>query len=198
MKSVLLPWLAFVVLVVATDLFPKFDPTSLLPADTGKRRVIVKRAGQCLGQKELPIFLPDMRIAAYNRTHSTIAGEVIFREDFPDGWSSGATIRKCDDLHDSSNCRPFLGNLANTDACTLLADSEAMYARYYATIQPKPVCPFRKGVYNVSEQLIDDGVSRFLPGAGSTFWEVRITGKQDNRLVMCIVMRLNVRPRRRF
>uniref|UniRef100_A0A182UKT1 MD-2-related lipid-recognition domain-containing protein n=1 Tax=Anopheles melas TaxID=34690 RepID=A0A182UKT1_9DIPT len=178
------------------DVLRMFDGASLLNG-FGARRVIPKRFGQCPGQEELPIFMPDMRIGSYNRTHSSAAGEVVLRQDFPNGWSVEITVKQCDNLQEPASCRTFLGPISHNDICAWLAANEATYAKHYAVVSPKPLCPFRKGVYNVTEHVITDELSNYLPGVGSTFWEIKTTGRAKNRQVLCTVAQFNIRPRKR-
>ena len=37
---------------------------------------------------------------------------------------------------------------------------------------------------------------RYMPGSGTTYWEVEINGKVKNQLVLCIIVQLNVRPKK--
>ncbi|XP_053686968.1 uncharacterized protein LOC128736508 [Sabethes cyaneus] len=165
--------------------------------DSGQpvKRVVVHRVGQCVGKKDLPIYLPDFWVTQHNRSHNLLNGVIVVREDFPNGWQPTASVKKCDSFQASASCRPFLDNLASSDACSLLAASDAVYAKYMSSIEPKLRCPLRKGNYTV-KQLIYDDVTRFMPGAGSTYWEVRSTGKIGDRMVVCFVIQLNVRPRK--
>uniref|UniRef100_A0A182SRN8 Uncharacterized protein n=1 Tax=Anopheles maculatus TaxID=74869 RepID=A0A182SRN8_9DIPT len=133
----------------------------------------------------------------HNRTHTTIAGEIVFREDFPTGWAVELSVKQCPVLQEPSGCRLFLSQLRHSDICAWLASKESSYGKYYSAISPKPKCPFRQGLYNVAERLVDDEASKYLPGVGSTFWEITITGSQKDRQVLCIVVQLNIRPRKR-
>ncbi|XP_065086740.1 uncharacterized protein LOC135708567 [Ochlerotatus camptorhynchus] len=161
-----------------------------------KKRLVVNRIGQCPGHKNLPIYFTDFKVSQYNATNYVVNGEVIFKEDFPNGWTGSATVKRCDDFSAAANCRPFLNNIANTDVCTLLAASDAMYTRYFDKMVPKPQCPFKKGSYILKDQLVEDDVARFLPGSGSTYWEVRSSGKIGDRMVLCFILQLNSRPRK--
>lgn len=161
-----------------------------------KKRLVVHRIGQCLGHKNLSIYMPDFQIAPYNRTHYAVNGEVIFHEDFPNGWTASATVKKCDSFSASANCRPFLSNIANTDVCNMLAATDAIYGRYMSNISPKAQCPFRKGTYVVKDQIVEDETTRLLPGSGNTYWEVKSTGKVGDRMVLCFIIQLNSRPKK--
>nr|XP_029732484.1 uncharacterized protein LOC115268540 [Aedes albopictus] len=168
----------------------------------GKKKLVVHRVGQCPGQKNLPIFVPDMRVAPYNATNMAVSGVIEFREDFPNGWDVSATVKKCDDFRSSASCRPYLNNIANSDQCMLLRiGGEMMWMKYLNSISPKAICPFRKGNYTYGETLVDDDWSSmydagYMPGSGTTYWEVEINGKVKNQLVLCIIVQLNVRPKK--
>ncbi|XP_058828479.1 uncharacterized protein LOC131688296 [Topomyia yanbarensis] len=163
---------------------------------SGKKRVVVHRVGQCLGHKNLPIFFPDFSVSQYNRSHYVVNGEVIFNEDFPNGWEPTATVRRCDGFHASASCRPFLDNMVSSNVCGMLAVADAIYSRYLTAVDPKPQCPFRKGTYVVKDQVIYDDMAKFLPGTGSTYWEIKSTGMVGDRMVLCFSVQLNVRPKK--
>ncbi|XP_062541101.1 uncharacterized protein LOC134209133 [Armigeres subalbatus] len=160
------------------------------------KRMVINRIGQCPGQKDLPIYFDDFKITQYNKTNYVVNGEVTFREDFPKGWTGSAVVKKCDDFSSAANCRPFLNNIASTDLCTLLNIPNAMYMKYLNRMTPIPRCPFKKGTYVVKDQLVEDELTRFLPGSGNTYWEARSTGKIGDRMVMCFIIQVNVRPKR--
>ncbi|XP_058123010.1 uncharacterized protein LOC131294023 [Anopheles ziemanni] len=163
----------------------------------GHKKLFISRVGQCVGKKNLPVYVPDMRIAAYNRTAYVVSGEVHFREDILNGYRLSVTVRKCDDIRATIGCRPFLNNIANTDGCALLSASGAMYHVYLRNFRPELQCPFHNGTYVMSETLVDDGLIKYLPGSGRTFWEVRMTGRIKERMMFCVVMQLNVRPKKK-
>ncbi|XP_029732468.2 uncharacterized protein LOC109413847 [Aedes albopictus] len=164
---------------------------------TSGKRLVIHRIGQCPGQKNLPIYFPDFKVTQHNKTTYTVNGEVIFREDFPNGWTGSASVKKCDDFNSATNCRPFLNSIANMDVCSMLGLSTAVYARYLDRMEPRPKCPFRKGTYVLKDQLVEDDMARFLPGAGNTYWEVKSSGKIGDRTVLCFILQLNARPKRR-
>ncbi|XP_062541103.1 uncharacterized protein LOC134209135 [Armigeres subalbatus] len=163
----------------------------------GKKKLIVHRVGQCPGQKHLPIFLPDMRVAPINATNSAVSGIIEFREDFPNGWDVSATVKKCDDFRSAESCRTHLNNMANTNQCMLLRlGADMMWMKYLKSISPKPMCPFRKGNYTYGETLVDDELVKYMPVPGNSNWEVEITGKAKNQLVLCIILQFQVRPKK--
>ncbi|EAT48841.1 AAEL000117-PA [Aedes aegypti] len=161
------------------------------------KRLVIHRIGQCPGQKNLPIYFPDFKVSQHNKTDYVVNGEVIFREDFPNGWTGSASVKKCDDFSSAANCRPFLNNIANTDVCTLLSIPNTVYAKYLDMMVPRPKCPFKKGTYVLKDQRVEDEMARFLPGAGNTYWEVRSSGKVGDRTVLCFILQLNARPKRK-
>ncbi|XP_055533208.1 uncharacterized protein LOC129723188 [Wyeomyia smithii] len=165
--------------------------------DSGQpnKRIVVHRVGQCVGKKDLPIYLPDFWVTQHNSSHYVLNGVIMVREDFPKGWQPTASVKKCDGFQASASCRPFLDNLASSDVCSMLSASDAMYAKYISSIEPKLRCPFLKGNYTVKQQIYDE-VARFLPGSGSTFWEVRNTAKIGDRMIACFIIQLNARPRK--
>ncbi|XP_049542635.1 uncharacterized protein LOC125955545 [Anopheles darlingi] len=195
--------LCVVLVVLGVPIAPIWsqDIFSMLPVPSlgvfGRRKLFITRVGQCLGKKNLPIYVPDMRIAAHNRTAYVVSGEVQFRENFLDGYKLSVVVKQCDDMRATINCRPFLNNNANSDGCGLLSAAGTMYTVYLRNFKPKLQCPFWNGTYVMGETLVDDGLVKYLPGAGSTFWEVRMTGRVKERMIFCVVMHLNVRPKRK-
>ncbi|XP_052895848.1 uncharacterized protein LOC128303036 [Anopheles moucheti] len=176
------------------DIFSILKPGSPL-GSVGRKKLFVTRVGQCVGKKNLPVYVPDMRITAHNRTNYVVSGEVQFRENIP-AYRLSVAVKQCDDIRTTVNCRPFLSNIVNTDGCALLQASGTMYNEYLQNFQPPLKCPFFNGTYVMGRTLVDDGLVKYLPGSGSTFWEVRMTGRVKERLMFCIVMQLNVRPKK--
>uniref|UniRef100_A0A182J5E4 MD-2-related lipid-recognition domain-containing protein n=1 Tax=Anopheles atroparvus TaxID=41427 RepID=A0A182J5E4_ANOAO len=138
------------------------DIFGILPSSSigqiGNKKLFVTRVGQCVGKKNLPVYVPDMRISAHNRTAHFVSGEVHFREDILHGYRLSVTVRKCDDIRATIGCRPFLNNIANTDGCALLRASGAMYHVYLRNFRPELQCPFWNGTYVMGETLVDDGL----------------------------------------
>uniref|UniRef100_A0A182KCW6 Uncharacterized protein n=1 Tax=Anopheles christyi TaxID=43041 RepID=A0A182KCW6_9DIPT len=192
-------WLGLVFLCVVTiftslnaaqDVFSILKPVGN-PLGSGiRKKLYVTRVGQCAGKKNLPVYVPDMRIAAYNRTNYAVSGEAYFREDIP-SYRLSVAIKQCDDIRATINCRPFLSNIVNTDGCALLQATGTMYNEYLKKFRPPLRCPFWNGTYVMEPTLVDDGLVKYLPGSGSTYWEVRMTGRVKERLMYCIVMQLN-------
>ncbi|XP_035913981.1 uncharacterized protein LOC118512930 [Anopheles stephensi] len=178
----------------AQDIFSILKPGNPL-GTIGRKKLFVTRVGQCVGKKNLPVYVPDMRITAYNRTSYVVSGEAHFREDVPQ-YRLSVAIKQCDDIRATVNCRPFLSNIVNADGCALLQASGAMYNEYLQKFQPPLKCPFWNGTYVMGATLVDDALVKYLPGSGSTFWEVRMTGRVKERLMFCVVMQLNVRPKK--
>ncbi|XP_055604135.1 uncharacterized protein LOC129752372 [Uranotaenia lowii] len=161
------------------------------------KKLVIHRAGQCVGYKNLPIYLPDMRVEPYNSTlkQMAVSGYTVFREDFPNGWKVSVSIKKCDDFRATANCRAVLNNIANSDACTLLRVG-AMYMKYMENMKPKMACPFRAGNYTYEKTLVDDDLIRFMPGSGKTFWDIEVIGRVKERIVTCIQLQFKVIPKR--
>ncbi|XP_052873689.1 uncharacterized protein LOC128279009 [Anopheles cruzii] len=193
-----LPWLVVGILSFLRPWADGQDFFSMLPSapgGVGRKKLFITRVGQCVGKKNLPIYLPDMRIAPYNRTNYVVSGELHFRENLPD-YKLSVMVKQCDDIRATINCRPFLNNIANSDGCGLLRATGTMYNVYMRNFQPKLQCPFWNGTYIMGETLVDDNLVKYLPGSGSTFWEVRMTGRVKERMIFCVVMQLNVRPKK--
>ncbi|XP_058456890.1 uncharacterized protein LOC131434250 [Malaya genurostris] len=161
-----------------------------------KKRLVVHRIGQCIGKKDLPIYFSDFTTSQYNSSHYVVNGEVLFNEDFPHGWEPTTIVKRCDGFHASASCRPFLDNMVVSNLCSMLAVTDSMYSIYMSAMEPKIQCPFKKGTYVMKNQLVYDDVAKFLPGSGSTYWEIKSWGKIGNRMVMCYVVQLNVRPKK--
>ncbi|XP_053674578.1 uncharacterized protein LOC128724881 [Anopheles nili] len=179
----------------AQDIFSILKPD--LPFGSAyRKKLFITRIGQCGGKKNLPVFVPDMRIASYNRSSYVVSGEINFRENIPEGYRLSVAVKQCDDIRATVNCRPFLNNIANTDGCALLRATGTMYNEYLGNFQPELKCPFKNGTYVLRETLVDDGLVKYLPGSGSTYWDVRMTGRMKERMIFCVVMQMNVRPKK--
>lgn len=128
----------------------------------GKKKLLIHHIGQCSDHKDLPIFLPDMRIAALNSTTSAVSGTVHFREDFPTGWDVAVSIRKCDNFRPDADCRPFMNHLVSMNQCTMSRlFGDVAYMKYLKNLQPRAECPFRKGNYTFGETPVDDELVRY-------------------------------------
>ncbi|XP_055604128.1 uncharacterized protein LOC129752366 [Uranotaenia lowii] len=161
-----------------------------------QKRLVIHRIGQCVDQKDLPVFMPDFQVTQYNKTQTLVSGDVYFHEDFPNGWKASVTVKNCDDFRPSATCRPFLDNIADSDICTLLAASDTIYGSYLSYVRPKARCPLLKGNYTVRNQPVEDDTTRFLPGSGITYWDARIVGMVGERMVSCFVLQVIARPKK--
>ncbi|KAL1381351.1 hypothetical protein pipiens_013536 [Culex pipiens pipiens] len=127
----------------------------------GRKKLLIHHIGQCSDHKDLPIFVPDMRIAALNSTTSAVSGTVHFREDFPTGWDVVVSIRKCDNFRPDADCRPFMDHLVSMNQCTMSRlFGDVAYMKYLKNLQPRAECPFRKGNYTFGETAVDDELVR--------------------------------------
>lgn len=167
----------------------------VLKGNTGPtRRLIIHRIGQCIGQKNLSIFFTDFTVSKYNRTKYVLNGESYIHETFPKGWENLMAVKKCEDFSSTGSCRPYFNGMLPGDMCSLLAAGNTLYTRYLEKVSPKPQCPFKKGTYVLKDQLIEDEFTRFYPGAGNDHWETKFSGKVGDRIVMCFVVQMSMRP----
>ena len=123
--------------------------------DDRRSSLFVNRIGQCKGYEDLPVYIPDCRIAQLNATHYVTSGFLVFRKDFAGNLTGSVWIEQC---NSTGHCKPFTRPIIFPDACGYLEAVDPAIVSIQNHFDPSFRCPFRTGIYRFNDGITDSVV----------------------------------------
>ncbi|XP_037045252.1 uncharacterized protein LOC119080787 [Bradysia coprophila] len=169
----------------------------LAKKDMNEKQVIITAIGQCAGDEGLPVNVVPMDIIRQGRFDYYIDGVVLIREDFDDGFQVKLEVLRCNQGEILETCTSVLNYVNTTDICELLRTPVEAYTDALNRIEPRPLCPLKKGSYFLHHLTTDNSLLKYLPTDDfSFFWKVKISGVKDEQNVMCLNLEFHVSLKR--
>uniref|UniRef100_A0A182PN75 MD-2-related lipid-recognition domain-containing protein n=1 Tax=Anopheles epiroticus TaxID=199890 RepID=A0A182PN75_9DIPT len=156
-----------------------------------KHSLFLDRVGQCRWQRDLPIFLSDMRIAQRNNTHYVVSGVLRVRRNITQLTTATVSIEIC---QNATSCRPFIDRpVAIGDVCRFVVDQRnSSLGEVLGRSVPPLVCPLVEGVYRINDALVDYKPFRYFSPHVSKLWRIDLVGESDRKRVFCVRIELYV------
>uniref|UniRef100_A0A182RN43 MD-2-related lipid-recognition domain-containing protein n=1 Tax=Anopheles funestus TaxID=62324 RepID=A0A182RN43_ANOFN len=119
-----------------------------------KHSLFLDRIGQCRWQRDLAIFLADMRLVQRNHTHYVMSGVLRIRRNITEPTMATVSIEIC---QNTTHCRPFVDPPVNIgDLCKFLCEQRnSSLGEVLGHSVPPIECPFTEGVYRINDALLD-------------------------------------------
>uniref|UniRef100_A0A182IM54 MD-2-related lipid-recognition domain-containing protein n=1 Tax=Anopheles atroparvus TaxID=41427 RepID=A0A182IM54_ANOAO len=119
-----------------------------------KHSLFLSHIGQCRWQRDLSVFLGDMRIVQRTNTEYVVSGVLAVRRNLTDVLTATVKIEIC---QNETHCRPFVEPpIAVGDVCEFLRDQQnTSLGTILAHSVPPLECPLRKGLYRINDALLD-------------------------------------------
>uniref|UniRef100_A0A182NM78 MD-2-related lipid-recognition domain-containing protein n=1 Tax=Anopheles dirus TaxID=7168 RepID=A0A182NM78_9DIPT len=156
-----------------------------------KHSLFLDRIGQCRWQRDLTVFLADMRIAQQNNTHYVVSGVLRVRRNITQPTTATVSIEIC---QNATHCRPFVDPpVAVGDLCRFLCEQRnSSLGEVLGHSVPALDCPLREGVYRINDALVDYKPFRYFSPHVSKLWRIDLVGESDRRRVFCVRIELFV------
>ncbi|KAJ6642114.1 hypothetical protein Bhyg_07060 [Pseudolycoriella hygida] len=136
--------------------------SKLAKKDMTEKQVIITAIGQCAGDEGLPVNVVPMDIIRQGRFDYYIDGVVLIREDFDDGFKVKLDVLRCNQREIVETCTSVLNYVNSSELCELLKKPVDAYTKALDQIEPRPICPMKKGSYILHHLPTDDSLLKFI------------------------------------
>lgn len=155
----------------------------LAKKDTTEKQVIITAIGQCSGDEGLPINVVPMEIIREGRFDYYVDGVVLIRKDFDDGFEGfyfilinsiavfvvkilftyvvKLEVLRCTQREIIETCTSVLNYVNSSDLCELLKTPVDAYTHALNQIEPRPLCPLKKGSFVLNHLPADDSLLKY-------------------------------------
>lgn len=158
----------------------------LAKKDMTEKQVIITAIGQCAGDEGLPVNVVPMDIIREGRFDYYIDGVVLIRQDFDDGFEGliffllykplapvitcfhflvilvKLQVLRCNQGEIMETCTSVLNYVNSTDLCELLSTPVDAYTKALNQIEPRPLCPLKKGSFFLHHLPTDDSLLKLV------------------------------------
>ncbi|XP_052898456.1 uncharacterized protein LOC128305170 [Anopheles moucheti] len=156
-----------------------------------KHSLFLDRIGQCRWQRDLAMFLTDMRIVQRNHTHYVMSGVLRIRRNITEPIGATVSIKIC---QNATQCRPFVDPPVHVgDVCKFLqVQRNSSLGVVLGRSIPPLECPFAKGLYRINDALVDYKPFRYFSPHVSKLWRIDFVGESNRTRVFCVRIELYV------